>query len=517
MATVEELDRLTALLARLGPIGDQRPGELIEADDWNLVVASVIETARVLVEAKARGVEPHSHPDQVQIGWLDPRLRQLIEGGPLADPKQVARVDAIERADAKLTEALEALRAELEAIRGRMRDVATRDLERESSVNVVRRKVEGIADGRADVLAVRESLDAMRERVTRAVELAEGLEVDGQAPDLGKVDARLAELEEVATRLRLPSGELLDGATFERRLAEVQNKGVTQDELDQALEDRRAQLDPADQQAIEDGLRASFEADLAARDESLRNQIDTRTDEKLSGVDALVARAVADATPAITDAAVAATRRELDARLPSLRDQAAADARALLDSRAAELRAETESGLDEVRRELSSLVGSEVERRMAGTLRGLQQQLDGVVSDLKALGGRMDRAEASAGGLGARLDSLDRQLRDGLTTVRAEFAKALESRIAETEAKFDARLKELEPRLDATVDTKLAERDAVLRKEFATIARDEVVGLEDRLPSIIGKEIERRPRTGLGGGGTIDPGRFDRGGGGPDR
>src|SRR5262245_43125817 len=255
MATVEELERLNALLKRLGPVGDARPGELIEADDWNLVVASVIETARVLVEDEARGVEPHGHPDQVQIGWLDPRLRELIQGGPLSDPKQAARLDARERADAKLTETLEALRAEIEAMRARMRDVATRDLERETSVNVVRRKVEGIADGRSDVLAVRESLDAMRDRVTRAVELAEGLEVGGQPPDLGKVDSRLGELEELATRLRLPSGEVLDGTTFERRLAEIQNKGVTQDELDQALEDRRAALDPADRASIEDSLR----------------------------------------------------------------------------------------------------------------------------------------------------------------------------------------------------------------------------------------------------------------------
>jgi hypothetical protein len=518
MPTVEELDRLTALLARLAPIADQRPGELIEAGDWNLVVASVIETARVLVEAEARGVEPHSHPDQVQIGWLDPRLRQLIEGGPLTDPKEIARVDALERADAKLTETLAALRDEIEAMRGRMRDVATRDIERESSVNVVRRKVEGIADGRADVLAVRESLESMRDRVTRAVELAEGLEVGGQPPDLGKLDTRLAELESVADRLRLPSGELLDGATFERRLAEAQTKSVTQADLDQALEDRRAQLDPADQAAIEDSLRSTFESDLAARDAALRSDVDTRMDAKLSGVDALVSRAVADATPGITAAAAGATRQELDARLPGVREQAAADARALLDGRTAELRAEAEAGLDEVRKELSGLVGAQVDQRMAAALGAVQKQLDGVASDLKGLGGRVDRAEAAAGGLGARVDGLDRQLRDGLSSLRAELTRTLEGRLAETEAKFDARLNEIEPRLDATIDTRLVERDAALRKEITTIARDEVVGLEDRLPGLVAKEIERRPRTPIDRtGAVVDPRFLEPGGGGLPR
>ena len=508
MATVEELERLTALLKRLGPLADQRPGELIEAADWNLLVASVVETARVLVEDKPAVVELHSHPDQVQIGWLDPRLRQLIEGGPLNDPKQVARVEALERADAKLLGALEALRTELETMRTRVRDVATRDLERESSVNVVRRKVEGIADGRADVLAVRESVEAMRDRVARAVELAEGLEVGGRPPDLGGLDERLAKVEQVAERLRLPSGEPLDGATFERRLAEVRNKVVTRGDLDQALDDRRAVLDPADQAAIENRLRTSFEADLATRDASLRNQIDTRTDAKLAGDERV------DAGPGLTTAAITASRQELDTRLPTVREQAAADARALLDSRTTALRAETTAGLSDVRKELSGLVTSQVDQRLGAVVTDLQSQLGGVASDLKGLGGRMDRSEASAGGLGARVDTLDRQLRDGVAAVRAELNKAIDTRIGQTEARYDARMRDLESQIGSTIVTTLNERDTALRKELTTIARDQLVGLEDRLPGLIGKEIERRPRITPGTGAIlINPGRLDPGAG----
>jgi hypothetical protein len=390
-------------------------------------------------------------------------------------------------------------------MRTRMRDVATRDLERESSVNVVRRKVEGIADSREDVLAVRESLDAVRERVKRAVELAEGLEVGGEPPDLGKLEERLKGLEALQERLRFPSGELFDAAVLERRIAELATTLVTEEELDRALEDRRAQLDPADQQAIENSLRTGFEADLATRDESLRSEIDTRTDAKLSGVDALVSRAVADATPGIADAALARTRQELDARLPPVRAQALADARAALDARSAELRTETAAGLNQVRQEIGGMIAGRVDQRLATVIPAIQEQLGGLRGDVDGLGSRLERAEATAGGLDARLVTLERGIREDLSGLQAELTKAFEAQIAETEERINKRLAEIDPKIDDRVNVALEERDAVLREELSTIARDEIVGLEDRLPAIIGKEIERRPRRPDEGGGRITP------------
>src|SRR5688500_11660478 len=98
MPAVEELDRLAALLRRLGPLAEQQAGELIRAEDWNLLVRAVMETARTMVEAEARAVPPHDHADQVQVGWLDPRLRQMVESGPLGDPAELTRLAAVERA-----------------------------------------------------------------------------------------------------------------------------------------------------------------------------------------------------------------------------------------------------------------------------------------------------------------------------------------------------------------------------------------------------------------------------------
>src|SRR5918992_886787 len=125
MPTVEEIDRLTALLARLGPLADAQTGELIRAEDWNTVVDVLVEVARALIEDQERPVRPHDHPDQVQLGWLDPRLRQVVEGGPLADPANIARVDSLERADERLQAALDGLAAQVAELRERGREIAT--------------------------------------------------------------------------------------------------------------------------------------------------------------------------------------------------------------------------------------------------------------------------------------------------------------------------------------------------------------------------------------------------------
>jgi hypothetical protein len=486
MAGVEELDRLAAMLRRLRPLAEQQAGELIRAEDWNLLVGAVMETARAMVESEARVVPAHDHPDQVQVGWLDPRLRQLVESGPLGDPAELARLAALERADERAKKALDSLHAELEKLRTRLRDVSTRDLERESSVNVVRRKVEGIADGRDDVLAVRAGLDSMRERVGRAVELAELLEQGGQAVDVGDLAERVDSLEELRENLLLPSGERFDAGSLERRLTELTNTLVTEAELDDALKERRAVLDPADRASIGDELITRVEADLAIRDAKLQADLATRTDERLANIDALVARAIAETAPALTDAVVARFGNELDARLAAVREQAATDARSELDTRGSELEGRLGGRLDELTRGLDEQVRGEVDRVLERALPGaVQRQIGDMGTRVADLTERAQRAEAAAGGLSARIDSLQGGLRDGLAGVRTEVASTLDRRIAETEQRVDEKLAQIEPRIDERVGGLLTERDAALRTQFTRIARDEVAGLEDRLPVII--------------------------------
>src|SRR5258708_31522869 len=98
MTSVADSERLKALVDRPLPLSSRARGQVIAADDWNAVVGALLEVARAVVQEGTDSTVPeHTHPDQVALGWLDPRLRTLIERGPLSDPTSTSRVTAVER------------------------------------------------------------------------------------------------------------------------------------------------------------------------------------------------------------------------------------------------------------------------------------------------------------------------------------------------------------------------------------------------------------------------------------
>jgi hypothetical protein len=501
MPTVEEIERLTAQLARLGPLSEARPGELILAEAWNTVVDVLVEVARALIEEQERPVRPHDHPDQVQLGWLDPRLRQLVEGGPLADPANLARVNSLELTTGRLQAALDELAAQVTELRERGREIATRDIEREAAVSIVRRKVEGIADGRDDVLDVRASLDAVRGRVERAVKLAEDLEAGGEPVDLGALQERVGVLDELRERLELPSGETLDGAAFERRLAELRNELVDEEKLNAALADHRAELDPGQETALEGRLRTSIDERFEADSAALRADVEARTDERLADLDQRVQKALADATPALRDGILADARAQAESQAAEAVEKAGAQLRGEIEAGATVLRAQIDSEVAGVRAEMDDHIDKRIDERLPTRVAPLEEAIASTREDLAALGGRTERAESSIGGLSTRMDRIDSGIAAGLGELRAEFDK----RFAEAESSFTKTLGELESRVNRTIDERTAaieagieerlkgeldERDTRLREDAAGIATDQLAGFEDRLPRLVSRQLE---------------------------
>ncbi|HSD79196.1 MAG TPA: hypothetical protein VLB47_00995, partial [Solirubrobacteraceae bacterium] len=455
MATVEELDRLTALLARLTPLAAQQPGELVRAADWNTVVGTLIEVVGTLVHDQDQPVKPHDHPDQVAVGWLDPRLRQLVEQGPLGDPAAVARVDALERADTRIGALVEQLRGEVEQLRGRALDIATKDVERAASLSVVRRKVEGLDDAREDVLAVRASLDSVRAKVDRAVELAEVLQHDGEPVDVAALKARVDALDAFRAKLTLPDGEELDGAAFERRLAELRDELVTQEVLDEALKSQKAELDPVAEQALEDRLKTHLDAEVGGREEALKAELAATTDARLAGVDAKVNQGVADALPGLTASVLGQARADLDARAGELLGQAATAADERIKAAGAELTEQLGARIEQARAEVPATVDARIDARLTDAVAELRDAIGGMRADLDGVAGRLDRAVADTRALDARITEVQRAQDARLDQVAGE----LKSTLADLQRSTDTRLDGLEGRV-AGLDERVTKLDA---------------------------------------------------------
>ena len=262
MPTAAELDRLEGLITRLTPIATVQRGELIRADDWNAVVGALIEVARaVLVDERAAAVPTHEHIDNVTVGWLDPRLRALVEKGPLAEPTSVARFDAIDRQLTQTVGRMTQLDDTIREARNIASGVADRDQKREADLSSIRRSVEAIPDAREDVLTLRETIRGVQADVRRAIQIGEGLQVGGQPFNAAQYDERLRGVEQLRQRLTAPDGTVFDAPALERRLSALTNTFITQQRLDDALANRPIEIPPDRLEFLKTTLRTGSRND----------------------------------------------------------------------------------------------------------------------------------------------------------------------------------------------------------------------------------------------------------------
>ena len=398
MPTVADIERLKALTDRLLPLASRTRGEVIAADDWNAVVGALLEVARAVVaDSSSTSVPPHEHPDQVTLGWLDPRLRTLIERGPLADPGATGRVSAIERRSAALSSQLDEMAGQVRDLRAVTNRHETNDLDRASSLTVLSRTVSGIKDPRGEVATLRASLDAIGTNVSAVSAFAAGLgDVTPAAILIG-----LGRVDDLSQRLTTPTGALLDAAEFERRLTELATTLVTEDELTQAISSRPARLTAAvKSELLEEAKTAAVrqaEDSATVLTEALRTSLTTRIDE------------VAQSAVAAAREAAGGFRDELTTTITDQLTQ-------VLGQRQAESEGRLTATVDAASTALTTAIAS----RVADLEGSLDQRVRTAITDARPdlLGAFTDLVDDHIAALGSRINTLQ----SGFGDLRATIA-----------------------------------------------------------------------------------------------
>jgi hypothetical protein len=485
MAGAAETERIAALVERLVPLASTRPGELIEAENWNLVVGALLEVARSVLAGGDDGVAPHDHPDQVTAGWLDPVLRARIEQGALADPTSVARV-------AKLERGLDTVRLDVDSVRrdvGEVRSAATRvelaDLDRGSTLTRLSRKVEGLGDARDDVSEVRSTLSSLRVDLDRVTAFAADLELDGETVSVSSLVDRLDSLESLRDRLTGPDGLELNAATLDIRLARLTETLVTQDDLDEALKTRAAGR-------ISDNLRNQL---LDASRVAAREQVDTSTAE----LEGRLADRVSSRLDQVEANATASASARVDEIVGTRLEQLRGELNTTITQGDQALRDELTGAVDGVRRELRSEMDGRFDGLSADLGTRLDERLAAALPDLVGpLAARIEELARMVEPLDARVDRLQQELvvaraesaelRTAIESTRVELQRSLRAEIAASAA---------ETRAASQLDT--AQLGADLRGEMAA-ERQRVDGNLDtvrrQIPGIVDERV-RAVRTEL--------------------
>lgn len=396
MATVAELERLEALVARLVPLAAKQRGELIEAGDWNGVVGALIEVARaVLGDNRVEAVPDHEHNDQVTAGWLDARLRAQVLGGGLTDPAAVAAVGKLERRLGHLGDQLAGLTQGVDRVRTDVGEISTRDLAREADITRVGRRVDGIGDARLDVADLRETLRSLEVDVGRAVEVGQQLEVGGQTVDIAGLVSRVEAVEELRDRLTGADGTLLDAAAFDRRLAELRTTLVTEQELTDALAGVRVRLPDADRAALLEAARVSAAEVAGTSVRAAAAELRGEINQRLSTVGDVVSAAVATAVGGLSEDLLARARTDIGTAVSASGQALRAELSASFDTRLARVETAVGQRVDRLAAEVGDRVAAAVASQIPAGLAPLDARIAG-------LGDRVVSAERVAAAADAR-------------------------------------------------------------------------------------------------------------------
>ncbi len=455
---------------------------MIAADDWNLLVGALIEVGRAALAAgRGDSVPAHEHPDEVSIGWLDPRVRQLLTGGGVKDPAVDTEFIKLRRDLSTLVGRVDRVGADVEQSRARLDEVATNDLVRESTLTNLNRKVLGAESGRADISDLRSTLRTLQTEVGRAVEVGTRLENDGQPIDVAGLVERVAAVETLRDRLTQPNGELLDASALEVRLLELQTTLVTQADLTEAIDDVRSGVGNGglDLDAVLDVSRLASRETANLVVGNLATDLRGELNGRLATIEPTVAAEVDRATGALREDVLATARAESAATANGGDASVRADLAALIDARA-----EATGALVEERFSgLPDLIGRQVAQQ-------IQTELTGALADVA---GRLDELQ---GGL-ARLDESTRANERAIADVTTQFESGRRSDAAERaqlRSELLERIASVEGGIGPRVTLAVDEARSILRTDLeATVAasrRDLEVRLEQVAREAAATEIQ---------------------------
>lgn len=470
MPTVAEIERLEALIGRLTPLSTRQRGEVIAADDWNLLVGALIEVGRAALAAgHDETVPPHEHPDQVSIGWLDPRVRQMVTGGGLKDPAVDTEFIKLRRDLTTLVGRIDRVGDDVDQSRARLDEVSTNDLVRESALANLNRKVLGAEDGRADIADLRSTLRTLETEVGRAVDVGTRLENNGQPIDIPALVERVAAFEAVRDRLTQPNGELLDASALEVRLLALQTSLVTQDELTEAIDDVRT--GPAgggfDLETVLDAARLASRETANASVEALGTDLRADLTRRLGEIPPVVSAEVERATSALRDDVLTAARAEFEVAASAGDASVRADLSALIEERAGATSALIEQRLAG----FPDLIGSQVAQQISTQLSAALVDVGGRLDEMQSNVARLEETTRANGAMIADVDTRLESARRADAAERAQLRVDMLDRIAEVERGID-------PRIVSAVDDARSILRTDLEASVAASRRDLEVRLE---------------------------------------
>ena len=296
MARTETLELLAKVIDNLDGLDDTARGDPIRSGDWNTVVDAITTLAKLvssredtLNDQLEAGFAPlgHTHRGEVSLSWFDPATRKLLEGATTGTADFRLSFTKIERQVSGLNDAVKELRGEVDDLRASIEGVKDADFARARSVSKLSLDIETLRDLELGVDGLSERLTGLDGSISTVLEFRDALEDQAGTVEIGSLQERIFELEDLRGNLVLADGKLVEMRSIEAQLARLETAAVSRDEIDGLIVERVNDGSIFDDASFLAGVSAQVEETLDPRFAALEADGKARDDTIIGLANAL--------------------------------------------------------------------------------------------------------------------------------------------------------------------------------------------------------------------------------------
>jgi hypothetical protein len=488
MATSNQLERISSLTDRLGPIAKKQRGMRIEAEEWNALVEVLLgilvvdraqeESTQVALEQRF-ALKDHEHLGEISLTWLDADLQTRL-GGQQAPVSTRTLLAEMEQKVQSLGDEVARLTSLTERQQKLIDRFTVDQADRSLTLKQFETRFSGLENLRTLVSTVASDVDGIRGNVGTLLELRKSLsDAQGNPIDLGKLRTELGDLQGLRENLKGVDGELLRLRDIETKLKEVSDAaGLGGGGLDKRLADISSEMEGRLHNRIDERdsalksvlqeqttvtetrMRAELDAGLAARGQALDQSLAGRIAETEVRINTGIDGKVTASADAVRREATDSARALIEARLAGLPDQVRNTTGAMIATLKTDLRNDLRATLTADVQARMGAFESQLNARVSATetkINRVEQELPAIVSN------NVDSARSSLE------EGLDERVAGRVAAARTALQEALGTQVRDTASEI---IGDLDGRINSSLTTRLSGLDKQIVDAVAASTRD---------------------------------------------
>ena len=298
MSRVESLELLGSVIDDLEPIGQMTAGNPLRAADWNAMVGTVRNLARLIVSREKTtdallneryATHDHNHSGQMTLAWFEPGARTLLDEAMTGAVEQRAAVSELRKEMVALRQEMTTLKSQVENVRIQFDGLRDEDSSRQREMNQLSVRVEGLVDVEDNLAELSTRFTDIGANVGEALAFREQLvDENGNPVDVAGLNTRISDVENMRENLRTADGDLVNVREIESALTRLEENAINRNDVDDVILQRLREGGILDETGLVDSVTTRVNDNFTVQFDTLTSTT-TSLGSQITGLDANIA------------------------------------------------------------------------------------------------------------------------------------------------------------------------------------------------------------------------------------